>query len=217
MPGYWRHAENCADALAILARVSGGGDVRDRRRGLACAFILPGNEKLGPWAESPLIAAIYAVAAVALARLVYVRRRAGTPGEVRTATLATVAFMVLTCTGIVTNERDRRSLDQQTPILQLKQQLPPGRRLVSLGHIDALFAYYYAEPIEAIGVFPLNVSASDVPDDDNVYFAFDTYVGFRPNLPFTWTEVDAIPMDRYKWPPPEREVVIGHRLKTSPP
>ncbi len=175
------------------------------------AVILWQHATLSPWAEQPVFAVVYAAMAAVLARLVYQARGGRNRRLVRAAVLATAAFMVLSCTGVATNIKIRRSEDQATAVARLKVQLPPDHRLVSLGHIDALFAYYYADPIEAT---PWAVTVDSVPDDDHVYFCFDTFTGYRPDLPFEWEEVAALPMDRYKWPPSQREVVVGKRLKT---
>jgi hypothetical protein len=174
------------------------------------AALLKDHEKYAPWAEQPVFAILFAVTAIILGRLTLTAYRAGDRNRVRLSVLAIAAFMVLTCTGIATNIRIRRSEDQATPIAQLKEMLPADHRLVSLGHIDALFAYYYARPIEPT---PWAVTSDSVPAGDEVYFCFDTFIGYRPTLPFEWEELAAIPMDRYKYPPGKREVVIGKRHK----
>jgi hypothetical protein len=174
------------------------------------ALVLREHPQYAPWGEHPVFAILYAATAIVLGKLTLNAYRAGDRSRVRLAVLAVAAFMVLTVTGIATNIRIRRSEDQATPIAHLKERLPKDCRLVSLGHIDALFAYYYAEPIEPT---PWAVSADSVPAADDVYFCFDTFIGYRPTLPFEWEEVAAIPMDRYKYPPGKREVVIGKRHK----
>jgi 4-amino-4-deoxy-L-arabinose transferase-like glycosyltransferase len=172
--------------------------------------MLKNHAQYAPWAEHPVFAILFAVTAIVLGRLTLNAHRAGDRNRVRLAVLAVAAFMVLMVAGIATNIRIRRSEDQAPPIAQLKEKLPSNHRMVSLGHIDALFAYYYAGPIEPT---PWAVTAETVPSDDNVYFCFDTFIGYRPSLPFAWDEVTAIPMDRYKYPPGKREVVIGKRHK----
>jgi hypothetical protein len=174
------------------------------------AAVLRNHEQYSPWAEHPVVAILFSVTAIVLGKLTLNAHRAGDRNRVRLAVLAVAAFMILTVTGVATNIRIRRSEDQATPIAQLKEKLPANHRLVSLGHVDALFAYYYAEPIEPT---PWAVTGDSVPTDDNVYFCFDTFIGFRPSLPFEWDEVAAIPMDRYKYPPGKREVVVGKRHK----
>jgi hypothetical protein len=173
--------------------------------------VLTDQPQYAPWAEHPVFAILFSVTAIVLGRLTLNAHRAGDRNRVRLAVLAVAGFMVLTVTGIATNIRIRRSEDQATPIAQLKGKLPVDHRLISLGHIDALFAYYYAEPIDPS---PWAVTADTVPTGDNVYFCFDTFIGYRPNLPFEWEEVAAIPMDRYKYPPGKREVVVGKRHKS---
>jgi 4-amino-4-deoxy-L-arabinose transferase-like glycosyltransferase len=199
----WRRSAVAIAGLMVLA-------------GLAVpvgSVVLANRENLSAWSEVPIVSIGYTAAAFALAWFTYNSRDAGDSWRTRTAVLAVACFMVLTCTGIVTNIRIRRSEDHGIAVAQLKQQLPAETHLVSFGHIDALFAYYYARPIESR---PFPDRAEDVPDNLD-YFCFDTFVGYRPQLPFAWEEIVAIPMDRYKWPPPTRVVVVGRRLTIVSP
>lgn len=193
----WTTSLSCVMAIAGVAVLVGSIALKD-------------HPKYGPWAEPTLFAAAFTAMAIVLAWLVFRRRNAQTPTQVRVAALSVAAFMILICTGLATNIRIRRSIDQESAVAKLKQELPRGHRMVSFGHIDALFAYYYAEAIEPL---PWIVTSNDVPTDENVYFCFDAYVGYHPTLPFEWDLIATIPMDRFKWPPPDppREVVIGRR------
>jgi 4-amino-4-deoxy-L-arabinose transferase-like glycosyltransferase len=165
-----------------------------------------------PWAEPLPVALAYAVAAVVLAALTLRARGGATPSRVRTAVLALACFMVLTFAGVLTDVRIRRGGNPAAAVERLREQLPEGQRLVSFGHIDALFAYHYGRPIEPR---PWPEDASDLPAGGG-YFCFDWEGPERPELPFAWEEVAAIPMDRNRHDPPERVVVIGRLVPQQP-
>ena len=81
----------------------------------------------------------YGMAVVGLAVLTLQAREGGRTSHVRTAVLAVACFMVLTFTGILTDVRIRRGGNPAAAVERLKGQLPPGQRLISFGHVDALF------------------------------------------------------------------------------
>jgi 4-amino-4-deoxy-L-arabinose transferase-like glycosyltransferase len=174
------------------------------------SVLLARYPKAGSWTESPLVALVYAGTVLRLAILMWRGRQGGETPRVRAAVLALAGCMVLTFTGILTNVRVRLSEDQAAAVARLKDRLPAGQRLVSFGHIDALFAYHYGLPIDALP-WP---STGDRPTDE-VWFCFDQYGGDRPPLPFAWEEVAVVPMDRNRHELPERMVVVGRRLQAS--
>jgi hypothetical protein len=114
-------------------------------------------------------------------------------------------------TGVLTDCRLRRREDTAAAMARLKERLPPGQRLVSLGHVDALFRYHYGMPIIPQ---PWPETGSD-PAGDWTYFCFDWSGDKRPVLPFAWEEVAAVPMDRNRHGTPERVVVTGRRLQEA--
>jgi 4-amino-4-deoxy-L-arabinose transferase-like glycosyltransferase len=170
-------------------------------------FVLASSPRYQPWLEQPLIALGYGAAMVILAVLCFRARQAGSTTRVRTIVLAGACFMVLTLAGIVTNIRVRRSEDQANAVARLKRLLPAGQRLVSLGHVDALFAYYYRLPIEAVSRQPADLAGRGL-----VYFCLDRYGTGRPALPFAWEEIAVISMERHHCACPLRAVVIGRCL-----
>jgi 4-amino-4-deoxy-L-arabinose transferase-like glycosyltransferase len=177
------------------------------------AFLLRNNPRYGEWAEPRSLALAYAAAVASLALLAIRGRRAGDSARVQLAVMAVAVYMVLTFTGVVTDARVRRSEDQASAVAHLKEQLPPGQRLVSLGHIDALFAYYFAEPIDP---FPSSrAEAEKLLAGEDFYFCFDAEGDRRPPLPFAWQELAVISMDRNRHPTPMRAVVVGRRFRVS--
>jgi hypothetical protein len=180
---------------------------------LVAAFCLKDHPKFGAWAERLPIAFAYATTVMGLAAVIYKGRQAGDASRVRRTVLAVACFMVLTFTGILTNVRIRRSEDQAASVARLKEQLPPGQRLVSFGRIDSLFAYHYGVPID---LFSMPVHAVDLMTRDDFYFCFDSENGWRPPFPFAWREVGVVSMDRNRHAAPERAVVIGCTIPTNP-
>ena len=90
-----------------------------------------------------------------------------------------------------------------------KEQLPPGHRLVSLGHVDLLFVFYYGSVVERV---PVPIKADDPAMEEGVCFCFNSCNGERPALPFAWEELAVISMERNRMSTPERVVVVGRRL-----
>lgn len=174
---------------------------------LAALFLL-GHQCLWVWAEPPAVALCYGVTSAVLAIVVLRGRHGGDAGRVRGTVLAVAAFTLLSCNGLLTNVRWRRSENPAPAVARLKELLPLGERLVSFGHIDSSFAYFYARPIEPL-VFRTDCAYSVT---EGGYFCFDSDRGWRPPLPFPWEEVAAIPMDRNHSVPPVRTLVVGRRM-----
>lgn len=168
---------------------------------------------LGAWAEPPLIALGYAGVAVGLAALAWRARRGGDPFRVRMGVLAVACFLVLTFTGVATDVRLHRSEDASGAMSRLKEKLPPGQPLVSLGgHTDSLFTYLYGLPLLTPRPWPADGNALG---EGVAYFCFACDGDSRPMLPFAWEEVGAVCVDRNHHPSPQRVVVVGRRLPVT--
>jgi 4-amino-4-deoxy-L-arabinose transferase-like glycosyltransferase len=162
-----------------------------------------------PWAETPLMAAVYGAVAASLCVLLFRVREQVTDSRARLAVVGLSSFLALTFSGVVLNIRLRRSENPAEAMAKVKAQLPPGERLVSLGgHIDALFPFYYGLPLIEARPIP---AANHEPDW--TYFCVTCIPGdSRPQLPFAWEEVGTIPLDRIRHPIPQRAIVVGRRV-----
>lgn len=160
---------------------------------------------LAPWAEPPLVALAYAGVSVALAVMICRVREGGSPARVRRAVLVLACFLVLTVTGVLTDGRRARSENAAQAMKALKERLPRGQKLVSLGHTDSLFAYLHGLPFITPRTLPW-------ADPGLPYFCFVSPGNSRPDLPFDWEEIGAVSLDRNHHPEPERVVVVGRRL-----
>jgi 4-amino-4-deoxy-L-arabinose transferase-like glycosyltransferase len=173
---------------------------------LVAALFWARHPILQPWAERPVVALVYAVVSIALALLV-VGIRNGGASQTRVFVLAVACFMAMTFSGVVTDVRLRRSEQIGEAVQRLKDMLPPGQQLVSLGgHVDSLFAYYYGLPFIASQPWPTADQAH------LTYFCFTFPGNQRPHLPFAWEEIGAVSVDRNHHALPERVVVVGRRL-----
>jgi 4-amino-4-deoxy-L-arabinose transferase-like glycosyltransferase len=149
-------------------------------------------------------------------------------GELRTriAVLSLAAFMAVAHTGMLVNQRAKKSHDIDPLVTQLKQQLEDGR-LISLGRVYHRFAYEFDEPIPQVD-WP--IESSDLPADVE-YFCFDRRPGDTPEsrsgsdarvpfstpgtLPFAWEEITTIPCDPVQREVHNRSVVIGRVVRPT--
>jgi 4-amino-4-deoxy-L-arabinose transferase-like glycosyltransferase len=156
-------------------------------------------------AQPPLPTLGYALASIGLAVLIIQARTRAEPGQERVAVLALASFMVMTFTGVLTDVRLRRSEDAAAATRRIKQHLPPGQQLVSFGgHVDPKFAYHYGRPFITPRPWPTAGEGADL-----TYFCFDWRGNTRPHLPFGWTEVGCISLDRDHHAEPRQVVVVG--------
>jgi 4-amino-4-deoxy-L-arabinose transferase-like glycosyltransferase len=176
---------------------------------IGAALLLPNHPKLNSWAAPPLVALGYAAAIALLVPCIWKSRLGGDATTIRGAVLAVAFFMVLAFTGIVTDARVRRCEDQASAIARLKRQIPPGHRLVSFGHIDLLFEYYFGEEIERVAT---PTAQNDPVAGEDVYFCFNSLNGSRPKLPFACEDVAVISMERNRTANPERTIVVCRRI-----
>jgi hypothetical protein len=175
------------------------------------AFFLRDHPEYGAWAEPLPAAAVYASAACVTAILTFRALQDSSAGHVRLAVLTLAGFMVLTFRGPIDNAKIRRSSDQSGAIARLKELMPEGQRLVSLGHITSSFVYYYGRPIDML---PISASLSDIPA--GAWFCFYYRGDAVPQLPFDWQEVARVPMDRNCHTPPLEVVVVGRPVNRPP-
>jgi 4-amino-4-deoxy-L-arabinose transferase-like glycosyltransferase len=174
--------------------------------GIVGASLTLGGTRLGHWAEPPAWAAAYAVVLLALGAVAWRCRHGSDVRQVRAGTLALAGCMAVLCVGYLSSTRYRQSVDTAREMARLKQALPPGRPLVSLGPIDDLFAYYYADPIP---LRPWPATADTI--SAGAYFCCQHPGHSLPQLPFDWETVAVVSMDRYRKARPEWVVVVGRR------
>ncbi len=133
------------------------------------------------------------------------------PRGARQALLTIGAVCGIAYTALVINQVQQRSSNSAEQIAALKQQLPEGTQLVSLGRLHHLFMYYYDEPIKALP-WSNELRPNDRPDE---YFCFTPNLmrGLKP--PFEFETIATINCARSKTPGVEEVVVIGRRITNN--
>jgi hypothetical protein len=159
-------------------------------------------------AQPPHVAAPFALAAAATACCLW--RARGQQGlRLAMASLSSLTVLLaLSSAGVATNLRAALVEDTAGAIAELKEQLPAGTRLVSLGQISHLFAYHYG------GLIPSIAWPSDTrPLAPGVeYFCFNQLDVESFEFLFPWEPVAVIRLDRSRRQVAERTVVVARRL-----
>ncbi|WP_010587400.1 ArnT family glycosyltransferase [Schlesneria paludicola] len=114
-------------------------------------------------------------------------------------------FLALVQIGLITTVQEHRCQDIAGPIQQLKQTLPAGTKLVSLGLVHHAFAFFYQQPIPIV-----EMPVTKLPEGVE-YFCLHTYATDPPELPFEWKQLAVINCDRFQSEGvPKDRVFIGH-------
>jgi len=141
------------------------------------------------------------------------------------AVLAIAATAAVGAGGVMMNVNVARWQNPTSIIADLKRQLPPDARLVSLSPIDHRFAYYYGDEIAEL---PWPLAVSDLPPNVD-YFCFMRNPGDTPaarrsgrgrtwqntpgTVPFAWEELDSICTDRQPDANAPMMVVLGRVIR----
>lgn len=165
--------------------------------------LLPVPEILRPWTQSGIVLLAFVAAALLGIRIISGVRATSGRQQVRSGVVALASLMAVTYAGIIVNALAARSNDPRPAVAQVKELLPADSRLVSLNGVHHLFAYLYGRPIE-----PRQIADGG---ENFEWFCFNSVGDFRPQLPFAWTEVAVIAVDRNWHRTPENIVVIGRR------
>jgi 4-amino-4-deoxy-L-arabinose transferase-like glycosyltransferase len=179
---------------------------------LAVSFVpTPGTLAL---AQPPGFALAYALGGVGTAAIMW-RSVSRGGGRAHAAQIIAVAFFLgLTYTGVVVNAMVNTSIDTEGAVAQLKRQLPAGYRLVSLGPIHHLFAYYYRAPIPLLA-WPDVATVRELAKP-GTFFCFERSRDSRVVPDFAWEEVAVISVARSRKRASEMQVVVGRLLGGQP-
>lgn len=151
---------------------------------------------------------VYLVASMALAAATWWSSRSNDMARAALGVLSVAAFLGLTSTGAMTNYMIYASEPNAASVADLKRRLPPNVRLVSLGRIDHLFAYYYRDPI---GLLPRTAEAEQAiaPGD---YFCSGDENTPAMEVSFPYQMIAEVPCDRWRANRGKRAVLVGRRL-----
>ena len=157
-------------------------------------------------------AAFYFLTCVALgAAGLWGARQISSPGIMLTMT-TTACFLGLTYNTLLVSVRQKISEDAPAAVAHLKDQIPPGQTLVSLGPAHHLFLLLYGQPVPQLPVD--QPTALDQAGTD--YFCIWVWSGgVKPaDIPFEWEQVASISCDRNKRTNPIDNMIIGRRIRS---
>ena len=121
---------------------------------------------------------------------------------------AAALFLGVTYAGPWLTVQGRRCEDVAASVAALREELPPGSRLVSFGQLMHTFLFYYPETIDR---FELPETLAEVPADLE-YFSIHTYKTEPPELPFAWEQIAVVSCDRFQRPVPQDRIYVGRRI-----
>jgi hypothetical protein len=158
-------------------------------------------------AQPPAFAAVYVLAAAALGWLVWWSAARPRPFRHRLGILSVTAFLGLSWSGVMLNVfvAVREPIDKS--IAELKQRLPEGARLVSIGPVDARFLFYYGETVRQVPS-PHGDASSNA---EWTYFCIGDGSS-RPQCDFPHEQVAVISCHQNHVPHPSGVLIIGRRL-----
>jgi len=128
-----------------------------------------------------------------------------TLASVRRGTVLMTLFLGVTYVLPILSNQAKRSENLPAAMAVAQAKLPDDVELVSFGHVHHLFLHYLGEPVKLIDV--TEVTLADAQGVD--YFCIESLQGVPPRLPFAWTAVAALPMDRNRHAVPDLQVIIG--------
>ena len=202
------------DCLAADMKVSGWGSLwRNFVRvhvavmiGTAIVVLLVSLIRPSAWISLPLLAA-FGFAGVTFGLAYFTRQSLQEPIErgMTRGVYGIGIFLALIQIALITTVQQHRCQDIARPIETVKQTLPTGTRLVSLGLVHHAFAFFYRQPIPVV-----DSSVNQLPEGVE-YFCLHTYATDPPTLPFAWDQIAVINCDRFQSEGvPKDRVFIGH-------
>jgi hypothetical protein len=157
-------------------------------------------------------AGVYLLGSCAAGAILFHAARQSSLAQARWGVLAVAGFLSLTHVTVVLDFLVALSADNVALVEQLKTKIPPGKRLVSLGSVDHLFAFLYETPIP---LEPCPVEGGDVAAEVE-FFCFNEHPPQIVSWPFAWERVATVPLERQRVEHPDRTVVVGRRLPDGP-
>jgi 4-amino-4-deoxy-L-arabinose transferase-like glycosyltransferase len=167
----------------------------------------------------------YAVAATVAAYALWRSYRSAQESTRFVAITAIAGMVGLAATGLMINVHMAHWNDLTEAVAELKEDLPPGAKLVSLSPIEHRFAFYYGAPITQLD-WPTTID--ELPSDVE-YFCFMRNPGDSARqrmsgrgrswtttpgtLPFAWEEIASIYSEREISGDRPRSVVLGRVVR----
>jgi 4-amino-4-deoxy-L-arabinose transferase-like glycosyltransferase len=119
-------------------------------------------------------------------------------------------FCALVQLSLITTVLQRRCEEIAGNVDAVRQQIPADATLVSLGQVHHAFAYFYRRPIPIV-----DPTATRLPEGVE-YFCVHRIVPGPPTIPFEWTQIAEVAVDRFKVQPVPKERVYVGRIEANP-
>jgi len=158
--------------------------------------------------QRPSFTLVFALSALATAGVITlsVRYQQGVMRSL--GVVGATLFLGFAYTGGVVNSLVAVSENTPAYVAELKESLPAGAKMVSLGEMDPLFVFHYRDPIRVV---PWPESSQDLGPEVE-YFSFVEPESGSALLPFAWEPVAAVSCERNRVAVPKRVVRIGRRV-----
>ena len=160
--------------------------------------------------QSATMLAVYLAVAVALGAWSLYCAHRNLLSHYAISTFCVAAFLGLTYTGVIVNVLSVRQQPIAAEVARLKDRLPAGVRLVSIGQVDPNFAFYYGEPIRQLSW----EDPEALRGGDWTYFCLG-FGAFRPKCEFAYEDVAKICCDPTVSEHPTHVVIVGCRKRAD--
>jgi 4-amino-4-deoxy-L-arabinose transferase-like glycosyltransferase len=204
--------------VSLPERGGWGGLMCWYQRLLAIAMVVAGLGVAGiswlrpdsSFAQPIGLAAAYLPLCLVAAALVWRFSAQITPSALTVTSTLVACFLGFSQFSVVVNIRQKSSEDARQAILALKQELPPGETLVSLGPAHHLFLLHLAENVRQL---PLDAQDPDAWGNGG-YFCLWVKGNDIVQLCFPWKLIATISCDRNRSDDPTEIMIVGRRDET---
>jgi hypothetical protein len=157
-------------------------------------------------------AVVYFGACLAIAAVGWQAARRFSARGIKIGMTTTACFLGLTYSTLLVYVRQKISEDAPGAVALLREQLPQGEHLVSIGPAHHLFLLLYGEPVKHVPMTQL--AELDAAGTD--YFCFWVWSGgVKPaDIPFEWEQVASISCDRNRRKNPVDTMIVGRRIRS---
>ena len=160
--------------------------------------------------EQPVsFATFYLVATIIFGLAAFISRKSPNSAARMAGPVSVALFMGLTFVGVFTNSLAARSENAPAAVAALRQKLPTGAKLASLGYVHHLFAYYYGDAIELVDI----PAEGEIAAPESAYFCFHNRLVDPSRLQFAFETIAVIPCSRFREKQTDDLVTVARRIE----
>src|SRR5262249_48964034 len=135
-------------------------------------------------AQPPWFAAVFLLSATGAAAVLLQAWNRWSPRAAAISMLVIAGLVGLCASGVIVNAQIAVDPHSGQQIAKLRERLPQGVELISIGRVGTMFSYHWREPIQLV-----DMKLREVPEDfpkEYEYFCFSWNRNYSPCLPFPW-------------------------------